>query len=352
MVSLREKIFGSIAASRIGSAMGAAVEGWSPEKIKRVHGYVDKFLPYKHYTDRGIDWGRMPGTTEDGIERQKFMCEAIIKKQDRITADDLYATIIEVADLDKMWYMTQPEDLRVIRLIKCGVPGIEVGRLSGWHDLNFNRATQPIGLINACDPDGAVRDVLDIGRLFYAPTDRALVWAAVYDAAVAEACRPDATVDSVVEAALSHADKRMTGEIERALQIAKEYDDPMAMRDRFYDYYSGRGIPYAACYANETVCKGLAVFFNTRGDTRDSVLVSVNFGRDTDCLAATAGGLAGALSGLGTIPPEWVDQVDRATEANPYTNVKGPIEGHADGIYNALQNRVGKMRALANLLAE
>ncbi|MBN1402427.1 MAG: ADP-ribosylglycohydrolase family protein, partial [Anaerolineae bacterium] len=78
MVTLYEKIYGCLAASRIGSAMGAAVEGWSPERIAETYGFVDRLLPYKHYTNRGIDWERLPGTTEDGIERQKLMCQAII----------------------------------------------------------------------------------------------------------------------------------------------------------------------------------------------------------------------------------------------------------------------------------
>jgi len=352
MASLYDKVYGCLAASRVGSAMGAAVEGWSPERIKEVHGYVDRLLPYKHYTQRGIDWERPPGTTEDGIERQKLMTHAIIDKQDRITAKDLYKTVVEVTDLDKMWYMTQPEDLRVIKLMKCGVPGIEAGRLSGWHDLNFNRACQPIGLINACDPDGAVRDVLDIGRLFYAPTDRALVWAGIYVAAIAEACKPEATVDSVIATALSYAEEEwMKREIDRALEIARRFDDPMAMRDEFYNYYNGTGIPYAAAHANETVCKGLAVFLNVKGNSKEAVLVGTNFGRDTDCLAATAGGLAGALSGVDTLPDEWIRQVDHATMANPYTNLQVTIREHADGLYNALQSRASRMRELADVLS-
>ncbi|HSJ54463.1 MAG TPA: ADP-ribosylglycohydrolase family protein [Anaerolineae bacterium] len=363
MVTLYEKVYGCLAASRIGSAMGAAVEGWTPEglhktrgyvdRVQQVYGYVDRLLPYTHYANRGIDWKRMPGTTEDGIERQKLMTQAIIDKQDRITAEDLYRTVVERADLDKMWYMTQPEDLQVIRLMQCGVPGIEAGRLSGWSDLNFNRATQPIGLINACDPDGAVRDVLDIGRLFYAPTDRALIWAGVYDAAIAEACKPDATLDSVAATALRYASEDwMKRELERAVEIAGQFDDPMAMREEFYKYYNGIGIPYAAAHSNETVCKGLAVFLNVKGDAKQAMIVGTNFGRDTDCLAATAGGLAGAFSGIGTVPEEWVQQVDEATMANPYTNIQCTIQEHADGLYSALQNRVQKMRVLADLLDE
>jgi len=350
MGTLYEKIYGCLAASRVGSAMGAAVEGWMPERIQREYGVLDRLLPYKHYQYRGIDWERMPGTTEDGIERQKLMAKAIIDKQDRITADDLYRTVVAVTDLDKIWYMTEPSDIRVLKFMQCGVPGIEVGRLSGWHDLNFNRACQPIGLINACDPAGADRDVRDIGRLWYAPTDGALVWAGVYVAAIAAACCPDATVDSVVETALRFADEPMRREIGRAVDIAHKSPDWETMRDTFYTYYNGTGIPYAACYANETVSKGLAVFVHAGGDARQAVIIGVNFGRDTDCLAATAGGLAGAYSGIGALPDEWVRQVDEATRANPYTNIPCTIQEHADGIHAALLARASAMENLVHLL--
>ena len=90
--SLRDKILGCIAGSRMGSAFGAPVEGWSVDKIQAEYGVLDRFLPYAHY---GKQWKRPPGTTEDGIERQKLMCLAIIEKQDRITVNDLAKKWVE-----------------------------------------------------------------------------------------------------------------------------------------------------------------------------------------------------------------------------------------------------------------
>ena len=80
-----------------------------------------------------MTWERRPGTTEDGIERQKLMCRAIIAKGDRITAEDLAKASVEATDLDKTWFMTEPDDHRLMRFMKAGVPAVEVGRLSGWH---------------------------------------------------------------------------------------------------------------------------------------------------------------------------------------------------------------------------
>ena len=48
-----------------------------------------------------------PGTTEDGMERQKYMYLAIIEKQDRITADDLVGTWLKVMNNEKLEGMKQ-----------------------------------------------------------------------------------------------------------------------------------------------------------------------------------------------------------------------------------------------------
>ena len=72
--ALREKFFGCIAGCHIGSSMGAAVEGWTYDRIEKEYGTVEKLLPYQHYRN---GWTREPGTTEDGVERQKLMITAI-----------------------------------------------------------------------------------------------------------------------------------------------------------------------------------------------------------------------------------------------------------------------------------
>jgi ADP-ribosylglycohydrolase len=352
MPSLQDKVFGCLAASRIGSSMGAAVEGWSPERIKETHGFVDRYLTYLHYANRGVDWQRPPGTTEDGIERQKLMCRAIIEKGDRITLDDLYRVTAEATDLDKMRYMTQPEDLQVTQYVKGGVPAAQVGYLTTWHGTNFARACHPIGLINAGDPDGAVRDVNEIGRLYFPPTDIALAWAGVYVAAIAEATKPDATVDSVVASGLRFATPQITTEIERALGLAREHAEYEPFRNAFYRFYTGTGVHYAMSMANETVSKCFAVFVHSKASPKQAILESVNFGRDTDCLAATAAGLAGALSGSADLPAEWIAQLDEATAINKYTNTVCTIKEHADGLFAALQSRARRLRAQADLIEE
>ncbi len=363
MPSTFEKIYGCLAASRVASSMGAAVEGWHADKIVETYGFLEELKPYTHYGYRGVTWKRMPGTTEDGIERQKLMTQAIIEKQDRITVEDMARVAVERVDPDKMWYMSEPDDIKLVQFLKVGIHPADVGGLSAWNALNaMARASHPIGLINACDPMAAVRDAADVGRMLFRPSDVALAWAGVYDGAIAAAMCPDATVDSVIETALQIVDSFNNGtqkswkpegikrEIERGLEIVQRTNDYEKARAEFYQHYNGFGTSYAMSTAAETVTKALAMFVLAKGDAKTAVLYGVNLGRDTDCMAAMGGGLAGTLSGIGAVPEEWVKKVDEATFANPYTNIQVRIEDHARGLYEALQCRVRKMRELADKL--
>ena len=365
MVTLREKFLGCIAASWAGSAMGAAVEGWSREKVKDTYGFLDKLVSYKHYAGE-TDWQRPPGTTEDGIERQKLMATAIIEKQDRIQCRDLVAVWKRDLDPQKMKYKQEGFDRSLLGLARAGVPPSELGRL--WPFPNvvaMARASHPLGLINAGDPQGAADDAFEVGKVYAAETTFALRWAALYDAAIAEACRPGATVESTLETAKQFVSYRAEAgglyavydtierEVNAALALAEKHTDPVAMGDVFYKVYEGGGyFYYGMSLANEIVSKGLAVFALSGGRPKDAILTSVNFGRDTDCLAAIAGGLAGALSGAGDIPAEWIDQVNSATAEDPYTNNRRTIDQTADGLLGAFRARHGRLAEYVEMMGQ
>ena len=74
-------------------------------------------------------------------------------------------------------------------------------------------------------------------------------------------------------------------------------------------------------------------------------------GRDTDCITAVAGGIAGALSGTASLPVEWIEQVDKATQNLRCTNNKRTMRQHADGLYDAFKNRLNCMVANADLMS-
>lgn len=363
MVPLRDRFLGCIASSWIGSAMGAAVEGWSRERIKETHGFLDRLLPYKHYANI-TDWMRLPGTTEDGIERQKLFATAIIEKQDRIMAHDLVGVWVRDLHPERIKYKQERFDRSLLELARAGVPPVELGRLWPFPNVvSMARASHPIGLINAGDPEGAADDTFEAGKVYATETAFALRWSALYNAAIAEACRPDATVASVLDVASRFVDYRAEAgslyalydtirrEVDRALELAEKHTHPIAMRDEFYDFYEGgRYFNYGQSQANEIVSKGLAVFAVSKGNPKEAILTSVNFGRDTDCLAAVAAGLAGALSGTAELPTEWISQVNEATRQDPYTNSSRTVHETAEGLFEAFLARQKKLKAYVDMM--
>jgi ADP-ribosylglycohydrolase len=104
---------------------------------------------------------------------------------------------------------------------------------------------------------------------------------------------------------------------------------------------------YATAYANEVVTKAVCVFHMCKGNTKEAMISGVNMGRDTDCLAATASGISGALTGASSIPEEWFKQVDYATTKMPVTNSRRTVRQSADGMYEAFQARLRRIRSYA-----
>jgi ADP-ribosylglycohydrolase len=353
-VGLQDKFLGCIVGCHIGSSMGAPCEGWLYERIQEKYGTIDRLMPYLHYNN---GWMREPGTTEDGCERQKLMITAIIEKQDRVTAEDVRKIWVRDISPKAAGTISEPFELQLLEMAKSGIPACDIGRYCDYAGLNsFARSCHPIGLINAGDVESAVADAFEVGQLYQTTNSRGLQWACVTAMAIAAATRPGSTVDSVLAAILKGdprfaripAQQSVGREIERNLTRTKSCKDFREMRKVFDGLYSGSGTPYAQSSANEVVSKAVCVFAMTRGNVRDAMIAAVNLGRDTDCLAAIAAGLSGALNGPAGIPEEWIKQVDFATTKMPVTNSRRTLREHAGGLYEAYRARLRRMRGLAD----
>jgi ADP-ribosylglycohydrolase len=355
-VSLREKFFGCIAGCHIGSAMGAPVEGWPWERIEQQYGTLDKLLGYHHYGSSN-KWMREPGTTEDGVERQKLMITAIIEKQDRINAEDLRRAWVDHMNPNAAGLISEPFEGALLAIARTHIPAADIGKYCDYSGLvSLSRSCHPIGLINAGDIQGAIDDVREIGQLYNTANSRGILWAEVVVTGIAAATKRGATVDSVLGAIFDNCDKvdtRFTrhagirGELERGLKLTADCSDFRQMRKKFDTIYSGSGIPYAHSYANEIVTKAVCIFKMTKGNTWEAMKSGVNMGRDTDCLTAVAAGISGALSGAGPIPDAIIKQVDYATSINPHTNSQRSLKENSDGLYNAFKARLARMKAYA-----
>jgi len=115
-----DRMYGALLGFRAGCSMGAFTEyNWTQDRIQEIFGHVDSFHPFKHYGDT---WTHPVGATEDGGERHKLICTAIMEKQDRIGYKDLKDVWLRDCELEDMYSMTQNYDRVLYAFARWGVP--------------------------------------------------------------------------------------------------------------------------------------------------------------------------------------------------------------------------------------
>jgi ADP-ribosylglycohydrolase len=335
---LLRKVHGSVAAANIGSAMGAAVEwasvpggGWPA--IEREFGWVTELLGW---TQRERDvryWNASPplryrhmdmapGMTEDGAEIRYLLEVAMIEREGRVTADDVAAVFAREIKRDDIGRLVNPHiKIHFDRMVAgddvSRIPARLIGSLGPWPGLvDATHMIGPVGIVNACHPRQAALDAVEVSLLLQPPASGGVEGAAVIAAATAEAMRPGATVDSVVSASIAHVGLNTRAIVEETLEIARRHPDPREIREPIRQHFMPT-YPYAD--AVETAAEAVALFLITEGDVREGLIAATNLGRDTDCIAGCLGSICGAFGGIDAVPSEWVDTVQAAVDANPYT---------------------------------
>ncbi|MFJ5994428.1 ADP-ribosylglycohydrolase family protein [Streptomyces sp. NPDC092370] len=337
--TLDERITGALVGAAVGDALGGPVEGYSPEQILqrhggRVHGIVGPW--------HGDDWRTArplaPYHKGDGhVTDDTLMTHALVRVYARVRDHlDAYA----IADHLVPDLMTEPRWIpeletralplqRIFLAEKWLVTRIHYGhadpREAGTGNIvNCGAAMYmaPVGLVNAAGPRAAYAEALDIAGAHQSSYGREA--AGVLAAAVAAACTPGATPDSVVAACLSLAKDGTRTAIERVCEEASRHTDfESALRPlrEAVAPYDTVGPDYRApslgarrpsrLHSIEELPVALGLLLVARGDYRHAVLGAVNYGRDCDSIATMAGALAGALGS--PVPEDWAKTVAEAS---------------------------------------
>lgn len=368
MNKLFSKIYGCEAACTIGNSMGDVTELYTWDQIEEKWGFVDTLLPQTKWGPNGelqdrtwkqegfghdLKWyahKRPPGMTEDGHERHRLCTNAILKKRGRIDINDLAETFIDDIDPAKFGYLLGPQDQVIYYSLKAGVPPWEVGRFASWPGLiGTSKMILPVGMVNACNPEQAAADAHDLGRIKDVrgvKGNYAIEVCAAIAAACAEALKPDATVDSVIDAALNQLSFKPQDEVNVALGWAKNADDWKELRPLFQEKYNTHSMSNAV----EVLSGALCCLYMAEGKPKETLLYCVNFGRDTDCKAYVGGGLAGALSGIEMVPADWVKTIEEQVVNDPYTVATRTAREASEGLYDAAINTLNKMKGTVSLI--
>ncbi|MEV7885534.1 ADP-ribosylglycohydrolase family protein [Streptomyces sp. NPDC002817] len=337
--SLEDRITGALVGAAVGDALGGPVEGYSPDQILerhagRVHGVVGPWNGDDWRTARPIaPYHKGDGHVTDDTLMTHALVRVYAEVRDHLDAyaiadhlvPDLMTTPRWIPELEQealplhrvflaeKWLVTRlhyghvdPREAGVGNIVNCGAA----------------MYMAPVGLVNAADPRAAYAEALDIAGAHQSSYGREA--AGVFAAAVAAACAPNATPESVVTTCLSLAKDGTRTAILKVCEAAQDHTDfesalkPLREAIAPYDTV---GPDYRApslgarrpsrLHAIEELPVALGMLLVAGGDYRHAVLGAVNYGRDCDSTATMAGAIAGAL---GSSPPDdWAKQVAEAS---------------------------------------
>ncbi|MEU0344424.1 ADP-ribosylglycohydrolase family protein [Streptomyces bobili] len=373
--TLEERVSGALVGAAVGDALGGPVEGYSPDQILqrhggRVHGVVGPW--------NGDDWRTArpiaPYHKGDGhVTDDTLMTHALIR---------VYATVRDhldayaVADHLVPDLMTNPRWIpeleaealplqRVFLAEKWLVARIHYGhvdpREAGVGNIvNCGAAMYmaPVGLVNAADPAAAYAEAIDLAGAHQSSYGREA--AGVFAAAVAAACAPGATPDSVVAACLSLAKDGTRAAIEQVCEVAARHRDFESALTPIRDAvapYDTVGPDYrqpslaarrpSRLHAIEELPVALGMVVTAGGDYRHSVLGAVNYGRDCDSIATMAGAVTGALGS--PVPDEWSKRVAEASRLDLWSPATALTEVAREIFEKDVHRRRAHERAFAGL---
>jgi len=295
---LRDKVRGCLLGGAIGNAMGSPFEGQFYTEIDAQH-------------PGGVTTVLEPSALEQQDDNQAAMLlvETYLAAGGRpVMARDLGRTWKARLNRDGFYHFCMGHAYDRI----C--EGIDPRIVGHWSIVTGSTVMcmEPVGIYHMADPDFAVLDTMALSYMYQRGLD--ITAASMLVATVAEAFRPNATVESLCQAALAVApdrplatfDKRPFRScrhyIETCLDIADRYDDVLTVRKELYD----RCLLYHQIDPLEVWGFSLAILKISGGDVRQAAIGGTNIGRDSDTIAGRAAMLAGILSGADNVPEEWL----------------------------------------------
>ena len=322
------KLAGALYGGAIGDGMGAPVEGWAHADIWQRYGTHDfhRFLPIN--TVPHPIWGaKGDGRITDDTLMTEVLIHAYLDRRDHLEALD-YAEVMH--PLMRARDVFVPEQQRAIPLWErlAGaeqLPWLKMAMNQDPRQAGLGNAVNcglamwmmPVGAVNAGDPVGAYREALLLGVAHN--SSYALEAGAVMAAATAAALGANATVDAVLDTALTvsrdgthfaivdclaavHVGQTIP-EFVRAVQEAFEPYAPQHPHPRRNPglTVTDHNLPSRVSSIQELPA-ALAAFKYGQGDFLTTLAAAVFHGCDTDSIAAMAATLSGALHGLESIP--------------------------------------------------
>lgn len=369
--TLQDGARGCILGGAVGDALGGPTEGRTPDAIReRYGGWVTDFVGPFHpnwRTARPLSpYHKGDGHITDDTLMVMALARVYARVRRHLTAFDIAEFLIpEIADnvihipeletetclVNRLFYAEKylllrlryghadPREAGVGNIVNCGA-AIYVA---------------PVGIVNAGDPEGAYREAIEIAGAHQSSYGREA--AGVMAAAVAEALRPGASVESVVQACVAVAKDGTREAIKHVTSLARHcsgWEEAIPRLREAIRPFDSVGEDYrnpdvdarkpSRKYAIEELPVALGMLVVNRGDWLSTVLGAVNYGRDSDTIATMGGAIAGALGGLSVVPRQWWEFVCKSSKADLLA-VADELAGVAVEVFRADESYWQRRRA-------
>ncbi|GMA15316.1 ADP-ribosylglycohydrolase family protein (plasmid) [Deinococcus metallilatus] len=359
--TLREAARGCLLGGAVGDSLGGSTEGYPPEAIRErfggwVTGIVGPFLE---------DWAtarpQSPLHKGDGhITDDTLMVLALASvyrsRRRHLDAYDMADGLVpEIADhviyipeLERETVLQNrlfhAEKYLVHRLRHANIDPREAG-VGNVVNCGAAMYMSPVGIVNAGNPRRAYAEAIELAGAHQSSYGREA--AGVYAAAVAEAMAPDASVESIVQAALEVARDGTRDAVQAVTDAARTvetWEDAIPVLREAVRPYDTVGETYRQPHPDarrpsrtksiEELPVALGFLVACRGDCWQTVLGGVNYGRDSDSIASMGGSIAGALQGEGAVPADLVRAISHASRRD-FIPVADDLAGVAQEVLEA-----------------
>lgn len=335
-MELKSKILGSLFGAALGDTMGAPTELRTKEMIReRFGGEVREILEPPNDT---FARGSEAGTVTDDFSLIYYTVRAILDNGGVISEQSANQAILNWSEDEKYYNKyVGPTTRAAVERIR-GTAGENPYSFICCDNAKASNGSamkiSPAGLFNPGDIEGAVRGAITICR----PTHNnnlSIEGACAIAAAVSEALKEESNVYTAVQAGLEGA--RLGAELCRgtcsvlagpsvekrmklAIQIGLTADSLDEATTEIADLV-GSGL-----HISEAVPAVFGIMVAAKGNLMEAIIAAVNIGSDTDTIASMTGAVLGALCGIGAVPGEYCELIERVNHFDIRTMAEEILE--------------------------
>lgn len=318
-IKLQDRIWGCLCGVAIGDALGMPTSFMPPQEIKARFGRITGFEPAP--PDHIYHAGYIPGRITDDTEQTIYIARSLIESR-RADPQKIAVSLLkwfdEVGGEDSA--AVGPSSMAALLAIRAGKP-LETAGQRG-HTNGAAMRISPVGILhagNSANIPAIVRDVHLVSLPTHGST-LAISGASALACAVARALQGGNIQEIVSDARAGAVLGQQTGfpvigpsiarRIDLVKEIAAECPDLDTAASEIYQVI-GAGVEM-----EQSVPAAIGLFLAGDGDPQNTILAAANMGGDCDTVASMAGALAGAYSGAGSFPPDWIEEIERVNQLN------------------------------------